>query len=68
MEIKTAASKINSLEKAANYTPSGGNVKIESHKLNWNAKSKIGSLEKASTYTPSGGNVKVIYIYLFKYF
>ena len=58
LEIK-AKSKIGSLEKAANYTPHGGNVKITSHKLSWNAQAKIGSLEKAASYKPHGGNVKV---------
>ena len=51
--------KIGSLEKAATYTPSGGNVKIESHKVNWSARAKIGSLDHAAQYKPSGGNVKV---------
>lgn len=46
------------MEKAANYQPSGGNKKIETQKLNWNAQAKIGSLEKAN-YQPGGGNVKI---------
>jgi hypothetical protein len=66
VEIKNVSSKIGSLEKAAHYTPSGGNIKIESHKLAWNAKSRIGSLEYAD-YRPKGGNVKVITIENFFY-
>jgi len=44
----------------AAYKPAGGQVKVESHKLDFKdkAKPKIGSLEKAS-YTPGGGNVKI---------
>ena len=53
-----AKSKIGSLDRAANYTPSGGNVKIESQKLNWNSQSKIGSLKHVD-YQPGGGNVKI---------
>lgn len=59
LELKNVASKINSLEKAATYQPSGGNVVIETKKLNWNAQAKIGSLEKAANYQPSGGNKKI---------
>lgn len=59
LEIKTVSSKIGSLEKAATYVPSGGNVVIESKPVQWNAKSKIGSLDRAANYTPSGGNVKI---------
>lgn len=60
VEIKNVASKIGSLEKAATYTPSGGNVKIESHKLSWNARSKIGSLDYVD-HKPKGGNIRVIF-------
>lgn len=59
VELKNVTSKIGSLEKAADYVPGGGNVKIETKQLNWNAQSKIGSLEKAAEYVPAGGNVKI---------
>jgi hypothetical protein len=56
--MSNVASKIGSLEKAATYKPNGGNVKIESHKVQWNAQSKIGSLDYAN-HKPQGGNVKI---------
>lgn len=44
------------------HSPGGGNVQIESHKLEYKEKAspRIGSLDHAS-YTPGGGNVKVCY-------
>lgn len=54
-----AHSKIGSLDKV-HHSPGGGDVHIESHKLEFKDKAapRIGSLEKAG-HTPSGGNVQV---------
>lgn len=41
------------------YTPRGGEKKIFSHKLTWNAKSKIGSLENTS-HKPGGGDKRIV--------
>ncbi|XP_034126762.1 microtubule-associated protein 2 isoform X4 [Drosophila guanche] len=40
------------------YMPKGGEKKIVTTKLQWNAKSKIGSLENAA-YKPGGGDKKI---------
>lgn len=37
----------------------GGEVKIESHKVNVKAKAKVGSLDNVG-HEPGGGNVKVV--------
>jgi hypothetical protein len=58
IDVSNVAPKIGSLEKAATYKPNGGNVKIESHKVQWTAQSKIGSLDYAD-HKPAGGNVKI---------
>jgi len=52
-----AKPKIGSLENA-NHKPGGGNVRIESKKVQVEARSKIGSLENAS-YKPGGGDKKI---------
>lgn len=54
--LKTVHSKIDSLANA-NYKPGGGNVKIESKKIQIEAKPRIGA--RNENYTPSGGDVKV---------
>ncbi|CAG7786306.1 unnamed protein product, partial [Allacma fusca] len=56
--VKQVTSKIGSLSIAGSYKPSGGNVRIESKKLNWKAESKIGSLGNV-THVPGGGAVKI---------
>lgn len=56
-DLKNCKSKVGSLNNIK-HTPSGGRVKIETQKLNWNAKSKVGSLENKE-HKPAGGNVKV---------
>ncbi|XP_070502931.1 transcription factor SPT20 homolog, partial [Chironomus tepperi] len=43
------------------YTPRGGDKKIVSQKLQWNAKSKIGSLENAA-HKPGGGDKRIVEI------
>lgn len=52
-------SKIGSLNNAS-HKPAGGDVKIESHRVDFKdkAKPKIGSLDKA-THKPGGGHVKI---------
>ena len=52
-------SRIGSLANAT-HKPLGGDVQIESHKLEFKEKAKprIGSLDKAN-YSPGGGNVKI---------
>ncbi|CAO1434801.1 unnamed protein product [Diamesa hyperborea] len=47
--------------KNASYVSKGGDKKILSTKLTWNAKSKIGSLDNA-THKPGGGDKKIIEI------
>ncbi|XP_045029653.1 microtubule-associated protein tau isoform X3 [Daphnia magna] len=54
--LKTVHSKIGSLANA-NYKPGGGNVKIESKKIQIEAKPRIGA--RNENYTPSGGDVKI---------
>ena len=54
--LKTVHSKIGSLANA-NYKPGGGHVKIESKKIQIEAKPRIGA--RNENYTPSGGDVKV---------
>jgi hypothetical protein len=60
--LKTVHSKIGSLANA-NYKPGGGHVKIESKKIQIEAKPRIGA--RNENYTPSGGDVKVN-IFFFK--
>lgn len=52
-------SRIGSLGNAT-HRPTGGDVKIESHKVDFKEKAKprIGSLDKAA-HKPGGGNVKI---------
>lgn len=54
-----AQAKVGSLDKVT-HSPGGGDIKIESHKLNFKDKAaaRIGSLEK-TTHTPGGGDVEV---------
>ena len=56
--LKAVHSKIGSLANA-NYKPGGGDKKIESRKLEYNAKSKVGSILNMK-HVPGGGNVKVL--------
>ncbi|CRK87022.1 CLUMA_CG000874, isoform B [Clunio marinus] len=56
LEIK-AAPRIEAKNDA--YVPRGGDKKILSQKLQWNAKSKIGSLENAS-HKPGGGDKRIL--------
>lgn len=57
LDMSKVSAKIGSFEKAS-HRPAGGQVKIESHKLTWNAQAKIGSLDYAN-HKPAGGNVKI---------
>lgn len=54
--LKAVSSKIGSLANA-NYKPGGGNVKIESRKIQIEAKPRIGA--RNENYQPSGGDVKI---------
>jgi len=56
-DLKNVKSKIGSLENVK-HKPMGGERKVESQKLQWNAKPRIGSLENAK-HKPLGGEVKV---------
>lgn len=56
--LKTVHSKIGSLANA-NHKPGGGNVKIESRKIQIEAKPRIGA--RNENYAPSGGDVKVTF-------
>lgn len=55
--VAKVGSKIGSLQNTT-YKSSGGNVKIESKKLQWKAESKIGSMSNVK-HKPGGGNIKV---------
>ncbi|CAL8143343.1 unnamed protein product [Orchesella dallaii] len=55
--VAKVGSKIGSLQNTT-YKPTGGNVKIESKKLQWKAESKIGSLNNVK-HKPGGGNIKI---------
>lgn len=55
--VSKATSKIGSLSNTS-YKPSGGRVKIEQRKLEWNAKSRVGSLGNLG-HVAGGGAVKV---------
>ncbi|XP_054721579.1 microtubule-associated protein 2-like [Uloborus diversus] len=57
-KIKAARSKIGSLDNVT-HKPKGGEKKVESQKLEWNAKSKVGSLDYA-THKPGGGDKKIL--------
>ena len=52
----TAKPRVQALNK--DYEKHGGDKKIVTTKLHWNAKSKIGSLENAE-YKPGGGDIKI---------
>lgn len=54
--LREVRSKIGSLSNAA-HKPGGGNVKIESKKIEFNVQSRITA--KNETYTPGGGEKKV---------
>lgn len=54
--LKAVKSKIGSLENAT-HKPGGGNVKIESRKIQIEAKPRIGA--RNELYQPSGGDVKI---------
>ena len=54
--LKNVRSKIGSMNNS-NYKPGGGNVKIESKKLTFDAKSKVGAINEQ--YKPGGGDKKV---------
>lgn len=54
--LREVRSKIGSLSNAA-HRPGGGNVKIESKKLEFNVESRIAA--KNENYTPGGGEKKV---------
>jgi hypothetical protein len=56
-DLKNVKSKIGSLQNVK-HKPMGGEKKVESQKLQWNAKPRIGSLENAK-HKPLGGEVKV---------
>ena len=54
--LKAARSKIGSLDNAT-HKPGGGNVKIESRKIQIEAKPRIGA--RNELYAPAGGDKKV---------
>nr|CAG4642872.1 EOG090X0G74 [Evadne anonyx] len=54
--LKAARSKIGSLDNAS-HKPGGGNVKIESRKIQIEAKPRIGA--RNELYTPAGGDKKI---------
>ncbi|KAF8791178.1 Microtubule-associated protein 2 like protein [Argiope bruennichi] len=56
--VKNVKSKIGSLDNVT-HRPKGGDKKVESVKLEWNAKPKVGSLDYA-THKPGGGDKKII--------
>ncbi|XP_023209506.1 microtubule-associated protein tau-like [Centruroides sculpturatus] len=56
--LKNVKSKIGSLDNIK-HKPGGGERKVASQKLEWQASSKIGSLEKAS-HKPGGGDKKIL--------
>lgn len=58
-DLKNVRSKIGSLDNVR-HRPTGGERRVETQKLEWNAKSRVGSLENAQ-HRAHGGNVKVIY-------
>ena len=54
--LKQVRSKIGSLDNAA-YKPGGGEVKIESRKLEWKTTARTSNFNDG--YTPKGGDKKV---------
>ncbi|CAG2112069.1 unnamed protein product [Medioppia subpectinata] len=56
--LTNVRSKIGSLDNIK-HRPTGGEKKMETQKLTWNAKPRIGSLENAK-HKPHGGEVKVV--------
>lgn len=54
--LKAVQPKVGSLANAS-YKPGGGNVKIETRKIQIDAKPRIGA--RNDSYTPSGGDVKI---------
>jgi len=54
--LKQIRSKIGSLENAT-HKPGGGDIKIESRKLDWKTTSRTSNLNEG--YTPKGGDKKV---------
>lgn len=56
--LRQVRSKIGSLENAT-HKPGGGNVKIETKKLDFNVQPRIEA--KNDQYAPKGGDKKVIY-------
>lgn len=63
-KLREVKSKIGSLQNAT-HKPGGGNVKIESKKLEFNVQSRIAA--KNDAYAPRGGDKKVIIIKLYPY-
>ena len=57
--LKTVKSKIGSMDNAT-HKPGGGNVKIETRKIQIEAKPRIGA--RNENYVKAGGDVKVKYI------
>ena len=46
------------LTQCIHYLTEGGNVRVATQKLEWNAKSKVGSLDNVK-HAPGGGNVRI---------
>lgn len=63
--LKQVRSKIGSLENAT-HKPGGGNVKIETKKLDFKGTPRIEA--KNEKYTPKGGEKKVTNLFLFFFF
>lgn len=59
-KLREVKSKIGSLQNAT-HKPGGGNVKIETKKLEFNVQSRIAA--KNENYAPKGGDKKVNYTF-----
>ncbi|XP_022666239.1 microtubule-associated protein tau-like isoform X2 [Varroa jacobsoni] len=56
--IAEVKSRIGSMDNVK-HKPQGGNVKVETQKLDWSANSRVGSMQNAN-YRPGGGEKKIM--------